>query len=388
MMAGAPPPLLLLLLLLRSAGGVPPRPTAVTLYTGENNVGGAPWRASTPTIRYLGLYNSTQQCEWACIAGPSPLGSHCCAFTYHTPRFEAGNSQGWARQCYAVIDGKWSPSPLANITSGRLTWPPGSAAAAACSSAPAPAPAPGPAPLPHARHPHGAPPHGPCADALDCGLNGDCVAGVCACRPAWTGARCQTLALLPSSLTAAGYRGVTADGKNLSSWGGAVLYSNETKLYHMFLSEFLNSCGLATWTVNSQVTHATSASLDQPFQKVSTVNLLGRYGATTEPIEPHFAHEPVVTRGPAGEWVMFWTGCDSTAKPPSSAVCRPAFAAGAGGPVDCSALGDGSTPPGLGGTRIKSSDNTWMAWAPHPDGPWSKPVVVRMRKRASPTFSS
>ena len=160
-----------------------------------------------------------------------------------------------------------------------------------------------------------------------------------------------------------------------------MLYSTETKLYHMFLSEFLNSCGLATWTVNSQVVHATAASLDQPFRKVSAVTLGS--DPTTEAIQPYFAHEPVVTRGPDGEWVMFWTGCDPSAIPPSTSVCRPAFAAGAGGAVNCSALGDGSTPHGLGGTRKKSSDNTWMAWAPHPDGPWSKPTVVM-----SPTLNN
>lgn len=355
-----------LVALLRS--GQPPH---IALHPGQNNVFGAPWRASSATVRYLGLYNTTQQCEWACLAGPSPLGSHCCAFTYHTPQFEADNPQGWARQCYAVVDGRWAPSPQANITSGRVTWPAGSAADSACSAT-----TPGPPPPPRERHPHGTPPHGPCATDLDCGLNGNCVAGACACRPAWTGARCQTLALLPASLNA-GYRGITADGKVLSSWGGSVLYSNETKLYHMFLSEFLNSCGLASWTVNSQIVHATSPDLHLPFQKVDVSAVRSSAAAeASAPIQSYFAHEPVVTRGPDGEWVMYWTGCDPSAKPPSKSACRPAFAAGAGSPLNCSALGDGSTPPGQRGTRPKSSDNTWMAWAPHPNGPWSTPVVV------------
>jgi hypothetical protein len=213
---------------------------------------------------------------------------------------------------------------------------------------------------------------------LDCGLNGECVGGACACRPAWAGARCQTLALLPASL-GAGYRGIGAAGANLSSWGGAVLWSNETGRYHMFLSEFLNSCGLGTWTVNSQIVHATAAALDQPFRKAGAVVFgTASADAAAGPVQPHFAHEPVVTRGPGGEWVMYWTGCDPSAAAPSSTACRPAFAAGEGRPVDCRAPGDGSTPKGrLGkGTRPKSSDSAWMAWATRPGGPWSEPAVV------------
>eukprot|EP01043_Picozoa_sp_COSAG02_P063587 COSAG02_NODE_9055_length_2346_cov_12.600356_1_plen_83_part_10 len=38
-----------------------------------------------------------------------------------------------------------------------------------------------------------------CASAVDCALNGDCVAGRCVCRPPWTGdALCHTFRFLPS----------------------------------------------------------------------------------------------------------------------------------------------------------------------------------------------
>ena len=101
------------------------------------------------------------------------------------------------RQCYGVTNGHWAPVTQANITSGRVLWPSGSSAALACKGAP-PAPS---------------PPAGPCSTALDCGLNGVCDtnSGSCKCRPAWTGKRCQTLALLPASLSA-GYREKSPSG--------------------------------------------------------------------------------------------------------------------------------------------------------------------------------
>ena len=42
-----------------------------------------------------------------------------------------------------------------------------------------------------------------CATALDCGLNGACVAGACVCDKPWTGATCSSLAL--SKASRAGY---------------------------------------------------------------------------------------------------------------------------------------------------------------------------------------
>jgi hypothetical protein len=202
----------------------------VTLHQNTNNVAGAPWRVSGTDVKYLGLYNTTQECQWACLNGPPPTGSHCCAFTFHTRQYEPTEQNGWNRQCFGVISSHWSPTQQENITSGRVQWPKGSVAAKVCTGT-------NPAPSP----PQPAPPTGPCASALDCSLNGACHGGVCQCHAAWTGDRCQTLALEPASLTA-GYRHVFADGTNASSWGGSVLWSEEDKLWHMWAAEMVNSC--------------------------------------------------------------------------------------------------------------------------------------------------
>jgi hypothetical protein len=357
----------------------------VTLHSNTNNVAGAPWRASADNsnTKYLGLFNTTAECEWACLSGPPPAGAYCCSFTYHTPQYEATQPHGWNRQCFGVINGHWVPDIQANITSGQVEWPTGSPAARACAvSTPTPAPTIPP------------PPSGPCSTALDCGLNGVCRSGKCVCRPAWTGDRCQTLALLPANLSA-GYRHVTESGQNISSWGGSVIWSSEDKLWHMFAAEMLNSCGLTAWACNSQVVHATSPSLAQRFVRSEPLIFLGGSGGSgssgstgstgngvhgvstpANPVQPRFAHEPTVVRGPAGEWVMYWTGCDPAAPAGSPSSCSPTFSAGHTAPANCTGLGDGSTPPTADVVRKRSNDHTWMAWAPTANGPWAQPVVV------------
>jgi hypothetical protein len=106
----------------------------------------------------------------------------------------------------------------------------------------------------------------------------------------------------------------------------------------------LNSCGLKAWACNSQVVHSTSSSLKQRFVRVGPVNFVrgDEHGqvkhaqelsrafseeatpvatvtaapltpnatSTGNPVQRRFAHEPNVVRGPANEWIMFWTGCD------------------------------------------------------------------------------
>jgi len=67
-----------------------------------------------------------------------------------------------------------------------------------------------------------------------CNLNGVLNAGECLCDAAWTGASCDTLAVLPVPRHA-GYR-----QPHTSSWGGNAVYDNTTELYHGFFSDLVN----------------------------------------------------------------------------------------------------------------------------------------------------
>jgi len=172
------------------------------------------------------------------------------------------------------------------------------------------------------------------------------------------------------------------DGTNQSSWGGSVLWSAEDKLWYMFAAEMLLSCGLRAWACNSQVVVATSPSLDQRFIREGTLNF-GRADSDSDGggggvLQPRFAHEPNVVRGPGGEWVIYFTGCDPNAKTGQPTACSPSFLDSTAA-LNCSVLGDGSTPPSMSVNKRRggrSSDHTWMAIASKPSGPWSKPVVV------------
>jgi hypothetical protein len=64
------------------------------------------------------------------------------------------------------------------------------------------------------------------------------VTSLCECAAAWTGDRCQTLALQPADRNA-GLRSVD-DRANTSSWGGQALWDAETEMFHMWSSEIEN----------------------------------------------------------------------------------------------------------------------------------------------------
>ena len=51
---------------------------------------------------------------------------------------------------------------------------------------------------------------------------------------------------------------------NRSSWGGSMT-KDDSGMYHMFVSEWVNNCGIAYWTPNSRIVRATASSPTGPF---------------------------------------------------------------------------------------------------------------------------
>ena len=106
-----------------------------------------------------------------------------------------------------------------------------------------------------------------CTSDMECSLNGRCVAGGCVCDPAWEGAACDRLAVLPTDRDepAAAYGG-DAQPLNVSSWGGNILEGDDGT-WHLWVSEFAEGCGLCAWLNNSRVVHATATSPQGPFKR-------------------------------------------------------------------------------------------------------------------------
>lgn len=193
----------------------------------------------------------------------------------------------------------------------------------------------------------------------ECSLNGQHIDGVgCMCTPAWKGQNCTLLNFRPSNPDS-GYRQIGSQ-VNRSSWGGGGWYDDAAGVWFMWVSELAGSCGMATWTSNSQTVRA------------SAPDPLGLY--TREGVQfPVWTHESEVTRGPAGEYVAFM----SYHVPQTRPVCTGCVG--------------GSTNPNctepLEGKRrledsplISNSDPTYMSWAPasgvRDPSAWSAPALV------------
>lgn len=196
---------------------------------------------------------------------------------------------------------------------------------------------------------------GACSSAADCSHNGRCSAGACACDPAWKGAACSELNRLPAR-RGTGYHRLE-QGRNISSWGGAVLQVGGE--WRMWASEMVGHCGINAWSKNSQVVLATSEDpLTKGFVRQSVFS-------------PVFSHEPDAIRGPQGEIVVMLTHATSLPTP------------GPGGPI-CTTCVDGATAKSCGGdgsygppAKAGRAFPTLMAYAASPSAPsFSSPVAL------------
>lgn len=179
----------------------------------DSHVTWPPKPAYSATVHELGNFSALHECQAACLAfeyrcrlstkagscedpvSPVSGWSKCQSFSF----FQSGRCVG------VVAADEWHPFPAEGVDSGQVHWPP------------------------HR-----------CSSRGDCSHNGECnvATSMCECTAAWTGDRCQTLALQPATRNA-GLRAVD-DGANTSSWGGQALWDEDSEMFHMWSSEIEN----------------------------------------------------------------------------------------------------------------------------------------------------
>jgi hypothetical protein len=147
-----------------------------------------------------------------------------------------------------------------------------------------------------------------CRTDEDCRLNGVCSepGRLCICDPGWRGANCGELDLRPA------YRvsGYNRTDESISSWGSKIIHDpNDSKLFHLFLAEFTDHCGLDYWSPYSRIIRAES-----------TNGPAGPYTFATEVVGT-FAHNPTVVYSKADDkYLLYYIGCSYA---PNLDVCTP-----------------------------------------------------------------
>lgn len=116
--------------------------------------------------------------------------------------------------------------------------------------------------------------------------------------------------------------GASADRTDISSWGSKIIQDPHDKnLYHAFIAEFDNHCGLDYWSPYSRIIRAESRSgLDGPY-------------TFKQQVVEHFAHNPTVVYSPADQlYLMYYIGC---LQPNVNETCTsPQFTCGPGNYVN------------------------------------------------------
>ena len=295
-----------------------------------SNINSAQSRAVVATgvdsawVKHLGPSDSLDACGALCAALSAANGTACRSYT----RYADGHANETLRgKCYGHVDRAWLPLAQDHVDAGILDLP--------------------------------------CASALDCSLNGACVAPsdlphpVCECDGGWTGPRCESLDFEELDGAVLGFDPVEG-GANMSSWGGGILQIDGT--WHLWASELANHCGISSYILNSGVVHATSADVAGPYVKDDAAGY----------VLPPFAHEPVVARAPTGEIVLVAVAGRLNASFPS---------------CDCV---DGTTVAGCGCGAIPGNDChpqvPTLLFADGPAGPWtSRPLFPDATRGENPS---
>eukprot|EP00940_MAST-03C_sp_MAST-3C-sp2_P000135 g135.t1 len=180
-----------------------------------------------------------------------------------------------------------------------------------------------------------------CRDESDCFHNGDCTDnGKCVCDAAWEGEQCDVLRFDPSSTARrAGYHNASE-----ASWGGNAIFDESTGMYHLFVAQMANGCGLGDYGTNSMIIRAVSKEPSGPF-------------TFEEIVLAPFAHNPTARKLPNNEGIVIYFIGDGNAPRESVKNCTNSKI---------------SAPT----ERVFSTGSIHAIHGPTVFGPWSDPVAI------------
>ena len=172
----------------------------------------------------------------------------------------------------------------------------------------------------------------------DCSLNGICsqYSSTCTCDLGWRGDDCGEVDIYPAKRNS----GYNRTSEGISSWGSKIVQDPYDKnLYHAFLAEFDNHCGLDYWAPYSRIIRAESRTgPDGPY-------------AFAEEVVGHFAHNPTVVYSPADKlYLLYYIGCPQQV---NETCTDPSFT-----------CGPGNHHNGESGISVLSSPDL-KSWTPH-----------------------
>lgn len=177
-----------------------------------------------------------------------------------------------------------------------------------------------------------------CRSDEDCNLNGICSPYTkrCVCDQGWRSSDCGELDVRPATRN----HGYNQTGEGTSTWGSKIIHDPKNRtLFHLFLAEFTDGCGLDYWSPYSRIIHAESTS-----------GPAGPYTFSNSVVET-FAHNPTVVYSPADKlYLLYYIGCSFSAP----AVCTgPSFTCGPGNDLNAES-----------GISVQSSPDL-KTWTPH-----------------------
>jgi hypothetical protein len=230
---------------------------------------------------------------------------------------------------------------------------------------------------------------GGCASSLDCSLNGNCIAGRCACDVGWRGPGCAALALAPQTPAA------MLNESAMSTWGAPAVFAEGA--YHAYVSEMLDACGITSWRSNSQLTHYVARSPGGPWRRADVAVPVWAHCATAA-VVPNASGTTIIMTHMSGKATprrCLPSGCcTSGASPcgmkhpcnatrpatrpatPAASVAAAAAAAGTAGTAAAAAEVEAEAAAAAWrGPEVHADGRLPIKYAHSPRGPWMETTV-------------